>query len=106
MTPDLKKMVEAIKAELICQSEWHRDRSKGGKDQWGEPIVGDALELEGHFDLEAVARAALGAIREPSEATTLAMHNAARLKDDLHEAYAGVWRGAVDQILKSSGESK
>lgn len=68
-----------------------------------EPTARQGVILDGAFDLEAVARAALEVIRELSDEVADSESVWANAHD---EDARGTFRAAVDQILKSPGEDR
>ena len=96
MTPALKAMVEAMIAEL------KRQREAAGMDApYVEDRGPDDVIIDGHIDLEKVARAGLEAIREP---VPIGLVLAGLEMDDS----VGVWwPRLVDAILTpTTGEGK
>lgn len=107
MTPALKAMVEAMAAEIVRQKSakelipMHSAEPSRILDP-GAARDGEltSIYLMGRFDLEKVARAGLEAITPADRSITMALHNAAKLKSDLHEAYQDIWAAGVAAILK------
>lgn len=88
MTEALDAMVKAIKAELLRQG-----REDAGADYADEGAREWIMTLDGHFDIEKVARAGLLAIRKPTTGVILA---GADVPDSVHR----FWPPMIDEILK------
>lgn len=101
MTPDLKLTAEAIAAEMLRQNAaTHRIQEIG----FNPPATLWTGCESAEFDLEAVARAALEAIREPSEEVwdVVGREDAGYGRNGV-VFVTRVWRDVLDQILKSPG---
>lgn len=93
MTEALQKMVEAMAREFRNQAQNSDVRDYADPPDGPYPL--SYYCIEGIFDLEKVARAGLGAIREPTSEMIYEAHYSA-----LGEDGAGVWRDMVDELLK------
>lgn len=94
MTPALKAMVEAMKAELIRQ---HREVA--GADYADEGAREWLMTLDGHFDFEAVARAGLEALRDLDGE---AMVDLILAGADMNDSVGVWWPRLVGSILKET----
>lgn len=117
VTEDLKKMVEAMRAELERQVVPPEVESSDD-----HPLVfydagtGDDPEdsIDGRFNIVRLARAALEAVREPSEAMVDGHARTVLLNDRMGSGsrqpkaavIADIHRAIIDQILKSPGEAE
>lgn len=95
----IKRVAKAIKAEV--------GRQMNAVPIHPDPKIDDWSATGGTIDLEAVARAAIAAMREP----TVAMRDAgmiwadARTATQASEAIAEAWREMIDVAMETAGQT-
>lgn len=96
-------MVEKVRAALLaemrkgvtnCVSDY---REEGG---------GDEIFIDGHIDGRALARAAIEAMREPTEEMSVAALNVGLPEAGDPPLYELVWRAMIDAALKATRTSE